>query len=288
MHSVLHVLGQCADQRDFEAPGCKPWQQVLNVGTLFCGSPPGQLPPSTRCWPAACTRARDWGNLNDEWWTHTMWIIKYQSLFKRNVKHKPKDTEVSLPSSSHCFLLISLLTHFIPRADPGFEVRVGANGLENLGRCKWIGKLKKNKTTGGIVNIFQIYDYHSIYIYFDYDILQIRFFITILYILSPLIQYCIKNFIWENFRAPGAPPLNPHLHSGPVTITPRLHPQAGTDHCDRYAHLVQTCCEAESSNKETDPKPFTPRTQPGDVICEQNRTCFKGKIWMGNAISKKN
>ena len=85
-------------------------------------------------------------------------------------------------------LLISLLTYFNPRADPGFEVRGGANGLENLGRCKMDWKIeKKKKKTGGIVNIFQIYDYHSIYIsitiYFKYD-----FFITILYILSPLIQ----------------------------------------------------------------------------------------------------
>ena len=143
MHSVLHVLGQCADQRDFEAPGCKPWQQVLNVGTLFCGSPPGQLPPSTRCWPAACTRARDWGNLNDEWWTHTMWIIKYQSLFKRNVTHKPKDTEVSLPSSSHCFYWLVCWHTSIQGRIQDLKLGVALMDWKIWGGAKWIGKLKK-------------------------------------------------------------------------------------------------------------------------------------------------
>ena len=41
-----------------------------------------------------------------------------------------------------------------PRADAGFEVRGGANGWEIL----------KSGRRGVIVNISQIYDYHSIYI----------------------------------------------------------------------------------------------------------------------------
>ena len=68
------------------------------------------------------------------------------------------------------------------------------------------------------MNILQIYDYHSIYIYIfiNYDILQIRddFFITILYILSPLIQYCTKSYHLKKIRD-GArlvrPPLNQPL-----------------------------------------------------------------------------
>ena len=48
-------------------------------------------------------------------------------------------------------------------AQMDWKIWGGANGLEN----------GKKKTNGGIVNIFQIYDYHSIYIsitiYFKYD-----------------------------------------------------------------------------------------------------------------------
>ena len=63
------------------------------------------------------------------------------------------------------------------------------------------------------------------YIYFKYDIFQIRFFITTLYILSPPIQYCNKKSyltIW-----PGAPPLNPPLRGiSSWLLTTRWLPQS--------------------------------------------------------------
>ena len=57
-----------------------------------------------------------------------------------------------------------------------------------------------------IVHIYQIIIVH---------IFQIQFFITILYILSPLHNTVIKNRIWNNFRrgaCPVCPPLNPPLY----------------------------------------------------------------------------
>ena len=78
--------------------------------------------------------------------------------------------------------------------------------MENLKKSVCVCVCVGGGGGGGIVNTFQTYDYH---IYFNYDILQIRFFITILYILSPRIQYCFKKSYLKNFSggcAPGAPP----------------------------------------------------------------------------------
>ena len=53
------------------------------------------------------------------------------------------------------------------------------------------------------MNIFQTYDYHSIFIYFNYDILQIRFFLlqnTVF--LNPPIQCCFKKSHLRKFSPP--------------------------------------------------------------------------------------
>ena len=85
------------------------------------------------------------------------------------------------------------LQSLAPRADPGFEVRGGANGLEN---------------------------FDSIYISHIRFILY-TLFSSIFYILTPLlVQYCNKNSyfekIWGGAR-PVRPPLNPPLGT-PWTI----------------------------------------------------------------------
>ena len=79
------------------------------------------------------------------------------------------------------------------RADPGFEVRVGANGFDNL------------KTEGGS-HIFQIYyDYHNtyIYIYINYDTLQNFKYYDFFIPTSPLYYIVLKNLIWNFFRGGG-------------------------------------------------------------------------------------
>ena len=73
-----------------------------------------------------------------------------------------------------------------------------------LGVAQMDLKLRKNgvcwkRDVGGIVNIFQTYDYDR-YIYY-YHILHTSnaIFIAMLYILSPLIQYCLKKILFEKF-----------------------------------------------------------------------------------------
>ena len=74
------------------------------------------------------------------------------------------------------------------RADPGFEVRGGANGLENI--WKWIGKyledIENREGGGDYINTFKIRLHFLIVYICIYDIFQRRFFRTILYILGPL------------------------------------------------------------------------------------------------------
>ena len=72
-----------------------------------------------------------------------------------------------------------------------------------LGEAQKDCKIGEKKPGGLVHGALWIYLKYTIiivksYIYFNYDILQIRFLITILYILSALIQYCIKN-VFRNF-----------------------------------------------------------------------------------------
>ena len=77
-----------------------------------------------------------------------------------------------------------------PRADPGFEVRGGAN-------MDW--KIWKKRGTG----VLWIYFKHTIIIVYIFQLLYTSntIFFTILYILSPFIQYFIKKSYLKNFGA---------------------------------------------------------------------------------------
>ena len=86
------------------------------------------------------------------------------------------------------------------RADPGFEVRGGANGLENL---------KTGGGGGGGGGSCINYKYFVIYIF------QIRYMSNTLFISYLKLHYLdnivMKNRIWKNFRGGARPPLNPPL-----------------------------------------------------------------------------
>ena len=120
-------------------------------------------------------------------------------------------------SSENVFAHVCVSAYYqFPRADPGFEVRGGANGLENVktgvggGGWGW----------GGVSHIFQIYyDYYSIYIYIyifqlryisKFQILRFFYYNNTVY-LKPLILCCSKKILFEIFLGGGA--LNPPLVS---------------------------------------------------------------------------
>ena len=81
----------------------------------------------------------------------------------------------------------------MPWADPVFEVSGAQRPLPCWLRWGW---------GGGIFLIYFKCDYYSIYTYFKYDILQIRFFDIILYIFVYFIYRISlsKNRIWNNFK----------------------------------------------------------------------------------------
>ena len=110
------------------------------------------------------------------------------------------------------------------RAGPGFEVRGGANGLENLKRGGGGGgHIYFKYTTITIAYIYMnkyINIYLSITIHFKIQILGVFYYNNTVY-LKPLILYCSKKILFEIFffffffggggARPVRPPLNPPL-----------------------------------------------------------------------------
>ena len=107
------------------------------------------------------------------------------------------------------------------RADLGFEIRGGANGLEILKKkdvcvCGWVGVgVCVEKRKGDILNILQIYDNHSIYIsitiYLKYD-----FYYKTVYLKPPYTMLFKKNLIGKILRGGGGrpPPKKKKLRGG--------------------------------------------------------------------------
>ena len=104
------------------------------------------------------------------------------------------------PATERCYQVMSS-----PRADPGFEVRGGANGFDNLKtRGGGGGGHIYFKYTTITITYIYIYIYISITIHFKISNTTIFFIPT-----SPLYYIVLKNLIWNFFRggrAPGAPP----------------------------------------------------------------------------------
>ena len=120
-----------------------------------------------------------------------------------SVKPLPKPIHCQLDHRGSISSEVWIEIRKVSGADPGFEVRGGAkvaqmNGLKNL------------KRRGGCKNIFQIRVFQIWYIL--NTVMMCHY--NIVYLLSPLIQYCNTKSHLKNFSGgarPVRPPLNPPL-----------------------------------------------------------------------------